>query len=236
MERWLATRDDIAALILEPTGATFGQIPTTVETLRRLRELTTRYGVLLIFDEVISGFRCSPGGAQQFHGVIPDLTTLAKILAGGYPGAALAGRADLLRVLDYRKIDDGLQFPLVVHQGTYNPAPVSAAAGIATLEQVRGSDAIDRSQSNCGRDSGWNQLRYSPARIAMVRIWTVFGLSLVPRGNAWPEDIYAGEVPWSQLKGAVPLELVNKIRAGFLLHGVDIAALARRIRFGGAHS
>ena len=137
VEHWLATRDDIAALILEPTGATFGQIPTTVETLRRLRELTTRYGVLLIFDEVISGFRCSPGGAQQFYGVIPDLTTLAKILAGGYPGAALAGRADLLRVLDYRRTDDGLQSPLVAHQGTYNAAPVSAAAGIATLEQVR---------------------------------------------------------------------------------------------------
>ena len=81
VEHWLASRSDIAALILEPTGATFGQIPTTRETLRRLRELTTRYGVLLIFDEVISGFRCSPGGAQQFYGVIPDLTTLAKILA-----------------------------------------------------------------------------------------------------------------------------------------------------------
>ena len=97
VEHWLASRDDIAALILEPTGATFGQIPTTGETLRRLRELTTRHGVLLIFDEVISGFRCSPGGAQQFYGVTPDLTTLAKILAGGYPGAALAGRADVLQ-------------------------------------------------------------------------------------------------------------------------------------------
>ena len=89
VEHWLASQDDIAALILEPTGATFGQIPTTGETLRRLREVTTRHGVLLIFDEVISGFRCSPGGAQQFYGVTPDLTTLAKILAGGYPGAAL---------------------------------------------------------------------------------------------------------------------------------------------------
>ena len=68
VEHWLASRNDIAALILEPTGATFGQIPTSGETLRRLRELTARYGVLLIFDEVISGFRCSPGGAQQFYG------------------------------------------------------------------------------------------------------------------------------------------------------------------------
>ena len=73
--------------------------------MKRLRELTARYGVLLIFDEVISGFRCSPGGAQQFYDVIPDLTTLAKILAGGYPGAALVGRADVLGVLDYRQIE-----------------------------------------------------------------------------------------------------------------------------------
>src|SRR5205823_9329894 len=129
VEQWLSSYDDIAALILEPTGATFGQIPTTAETLRRLRELTTRHGVLLIFDEVISGFRCSPGGAQQFYGVTPDLTTLAKILAGGYPGAALAGRADVMSVLDYRQQDGVIQPPRVLHQGTYNAGPVSAAAG-----------------------------------------------------------------------------------------------------------
>ena len=106
------------------------------QALRRLREVTTRHGVLLIFDEVISGFRCSPGGAQQFYGVTPDLTTLGKILAGGYPGAALSGRADVLQVLDYRRCEERLQSPLVAHQGTYNAGPVSAAAGIATLEET----------------------------------------------------------------------------------------------------
>ena len=136
VEQWLAAYDDIAALILEPTGATFGQIPTSGETLRRLRELTTRHGVLLIFDEVISAFRCSPGGAQQLYGVTPDLTTLAKILAGGYPGAALAGRADVLSVLDYRRHGELLQSPLVAHQGTYNAEPISAAAGIATINSI----------------------------------------------------------------------------------------------------
>src|SRR5205085_6635685 len=130
VERWLATHGDIAAVILEPTGATFGQIPTNGETVRRLRELTTRHGVLLIFDEVISGFRCSPGGAQQFYGVTPDLTTLAKIIAGGYPGAALAGRADILKLLEYQQLDGRIQPPAVMHQGTYNAGPVSAAAGI----------------------------------------------------------------------------------------------------------
>ncbi len=223
VERWLATRNDIAALILEPTGATFGQIPTTVEILRRLRELTTRYGVLLIFDEVISGFRCSPGGAQQFYSVMPDLTTLAKILSGGYPGAALAGRADVLRVLDYRKTDQGLQFPLVVHQGTYNAVPVSAAAGIATLEQVRQSDAIDRANRTAAaiRDGINNAIHRRGLRWCAYGQFSDFHLYC---GDASPESIHSGEVPWKQLKGTMPLELVNKIRAGFLLHGVDIAA------------
>jgi glutamate-1-semialdehyde 2,1-aminomutase len=223
VEAWLSSRADIAALILEPTGATFGQIPATQETLERLRELTARHGVLLIFDEVISGFRCSPGGAQQFYNVTPDLTTLAKILAGGYPGAALVGRADILGALDYRQIDQKLQLPLVVHHGTYNALPVSAAAGIATLDHVRRTDAIARAtQAAAMIRDGIN----AAARRRGLR-WCAYGQFSdfhLYRGDATPEEIHAGKVPWKALKGALPLELVNKIRAGFLLHGVDIAA------------
>ena len=135
----------------------------------------------------------------------------------------MAGRADLSRVLDYRKTDDALQVPLVVHQGTYNAAPVSAAAGIATLEQIRRSDAIDRANRTAAeiRDGINYAIRRRGLRWCAYGQFSDFHLY---RGDASPEDIYAGEVPWSQLKGAVPLELVNKIRAGFLLHGVDIAA------------
>ena len=223
VEHWLASHDDIAALILEPTGATFGQIPTSGETLRRLRKLTTRHGVLLIFDEVISGFRCSPGGAQQFYGVTPDLTTLAKILAGGYPGAALAGRTDVLGVLDYRWHEDTLQSPLVAHQGTYNAAPVSAVAGIATLEEVRRSDAIERAARTAAaiRDGINNAIRRRSLRWCCYGQFSDFHLY---RGNESPEEIYAGKASWQALKGGLPLDLVNKIRAGFLLHGVDVAS------------
>jgi len=223
VEHWLASRDDVAALILEPTGATFGQIPTTSETLHRLRELTARHGVLLIFDEVISGFRCSPGGAQQFYGVTPDLTTLAKVMAGGYPGAALVGRADVLRVLDYRWQDGALQSPLVIHHGTYNAGPVSAAAGIATLEEVRRGGVIDRASKTAAaiRDGINAAIRRRGLRWCAYGLFSDFHLY---RGDASPEDIHAGKVPWQTLKGAIPLELVNKIRAGFLLHGVDIAS------------
>ena len=223
VEQWLASHDDIAALILEPTGATFGQIPTTGETLRRLREMTTRHGVLLIFDEVISGFRCSPGGAQQFYGVTPDLTTLAKILGGGYPGAALSGRADVLQVLDYRRCEERLQSPLVAHQGTYNAGPVSAAAGIATLEEVRRSDAIDRAERTAAaiRDGINAAIRRRGLGWCAYGQFSDFHLY---RGHETPEEIYAGKAPWQSLKGGIPLELANRIRAGFLLHGVDVAS------------
>lgn len=223
VEQWLASRNDIAAVILEPTGATFGQIPTSPETLRGLREITARRGVLLIFDEVISGFRCSPGGAQQLYAVTPDLTTLAKILAGGYPGAALAGRADVLRVLDYRHENGALNTPRVPHQGTYNAGPVSAAAGIATLKEIRSGDPIHRAAQTAAavrdginaaaRRRGWP--------------WCAYGLFSdvhLYRGEASPDGIYTGTVPWQSLKGGIPLELINAIRAGFLLHGVEIAA------------
>ena len=223
VEHWLASHDDIAALILEPTGATFGQIPTTGETLRRLREVTTRHGVLLIFDEVISGFRCSPGGAQQFYGVTPDLTTLAKILAGGYPGAALCGRADVLHVLDYRRCDERLQSPLVAHQGTFNAGPVSAAAGIATLEEVRRSDAIGRADRTAAaiRDGINAAIRRRGLGWCAYGQFSDFHLYC---GHETPEEIYAGKAPWQALKGGIPLELANRIRAGFLLHGVDVAS------------
>src|SRR5205085_10234746 len=121
----------IGCVILEATGGHFGAVPVRGDFLRSLRELTTRYGRLLIFDEVISGFRVSPGGAQAFYGVTPDLTALAKILAGGLPGGCVAGRADVLAFIEPRAGK-----PKMKHPGTYNANPLSAAAGIAALKRV----------------------------------------------------------------------------------------------------
>ncbi|MEZ4505986.1 MAG: aminotransferase class III-fold pyridoxal phosphate-dependent enzyme [Thermomicrobiales bacterium] len=90
---------DIAAIIAEPSGGSWGQIPMEADFLRDLREIATRTNTILIFDEVITGFRWSPGGAQGRFGIIPDLTTMAKILAGGFPGGAVAGRADIMEGL-----------------------------------------------------------------------------------------------------------------------------------------
>jgi len=127
---------DIAAVIIEPSGASWASIPLPDGFLRRLREITTRHQTLLIFDEVITGFRWSPGGVQRLAGVTPDLTTLAKIVAGGLPGGALGGRADIMELLEFRDDPEWNANRRVGHPGTFNANPLSAAAGCACLQLV----------------------------------------------------------------------------------------------------
>src|ERR1700694_1161229 len=120
----------VAAVILEPGGGSNGIIPTNIEFLRALRALTLERGVVLIFDEVITGFRYSPGGAQQVYGVTPDVTTLAKIVAGGLPGGAVVGRRDILQVQTFKGELHKDRFERVLQQGTFNANPLSDAAGL----------------------------------------------------------------------------------------------------------
>ncbi len=137
LEQTLAGDGDIACVIMEPTGASYGVIPLDDGFLQGVRDLTRRYGVLLIFDEVVTGFRYAPGGIQEVTGVIPDLTTLAKILAGGLPGGAVGGRADIMAALDFKEGDATWnRFHRVNHPGTFNANPLSAAAGVAMLETI----------------------------------------------------------------------------------------------------
>ena len=96
VEQLLGSRSDIGAVILEPSGGQAGVFPIDPGFLKDLRQLTQDRGTVLIFDEVITGFRYAPGGAQEYYGVTPDMTTLAKIVAGGLPGAAVCGRRDIL--------------------------------------------------------------------------------------------------------------------------------------------
>jgi glutamate-1-semialdehyde 2,1-aminomutase len=139
LERTLASDGArIAAMILEPTGAHWGTEPIDVEFVRAARELTAKHNVLLIFDEVITGFRVSAGGAQQAYGITPDMTTMAKIVAGGLPGGCVAGRAE---IIDQIAIRDGegraSAGERISHPGTFNANPVSAAAGSTCLSIIR---------------------------------------------------------------------------------------------------
>ncbi len=138
----LARDPAIAAVIVEPSGGSWGRIPVDVSFLRGLRELTQKHGVLLIFDEVITGFRWSPGGAQQRLEIMPDLTCLAKILAGGMPGGAVAGRGDIMKVFDHTGEPRHDRFGRGGHQDTFNASPPSAAAGIVTLRRLANGEPI----------------------------------------------------------------------------------------------
>ncbi|HMH49231.1 MAG TPA: aspartate aminotransferase family protein [Candidatus Acidoferrum sp.] len=139
-------RGDVAAVILEPAGGQSGTTPTIPGYLQELRELTRRHGVVLIFDEVITGFRYAPGGAQEYLGVTPDLTTLAKIVAGGLPGGALCGTREVMAMIAHRGDPVWDRTERVAHAGTFNANPLSAAAAIATLEIV--ADASLQARAN----------------------------------------------------------------------------------------
>jgi len=124
-----AHRDQIAALIVEPIAGNMGLVPPADGFLRALREITSAHGTLLIFDEVISGFRAAAGGAQSLVGVRPDLTCLGKIIGGGLPVGAYGGRADLMKLVS----PDGP----VYQAGTLSGNPLAMTAGIWCLDQLK---------------------------------------------------------------------------------------------------
>ena len=150
VERLLNEDTDIAAVIVEPLGAATGKVPISTAFLRQLRDWTAQAGVLLIFDEVVTGFRVSPGGLQQKIHITPDLTALAKIVAGGLPGGAVTGRADILAGLDYDPGNRG-RHEKIFHPGTFNACPVSAAAGLETLNIIQQGDACERANRSAAQ-------------------------------------------------------------------------------------
>src|SRR5437870_11076125 len=135
--RELLEDHQVAAIILEPAGGRSMTVPTNPRFLKELREETRRRGVVLIFDEVVTGFRMAAGGAQEYFGVTADLACLAKAVAGGLPGAALTGRADLLDTIAFAGDSKRDRTRRVADQGTYSAAPIVAAAGVAALEILK---------------------------------------------------------------------------------------------------
>ena len=121
--------NQIAAVIVEPVVGNMGCVAPLPDFLPTLRELTYKHGALLIFDEVMTGFRVAYGGAQELFGIQPDLTTLGKIIGGGLPVGAYGGRADIM--------DHVLPAGKVFQAGTLSGNPLAAAAGIATLKHLR---------------------------------------------------------------------------------------------------
>ncbi len=220
-----ALRDDptIGCVILEPTGGKGGTVPIRGPFLHGLRELTRQQERLLIFDEVITGFRVSPGGAQAHYKVTPDLTTLAKVLAGGLPGGCLAGRADILAGLEFRPGK-----PKMKHPGTFNANPLSAAAGIAALELVAGGEPC-RHANRIGQLLR-QQLNEMFARRGLD--WIAYGEFSGFRllhGYKGPRPDRDDFIPYGgafdKLEVSRPARLTHSFRLGMLLNGVDLSGL-----------
>ncbi|MBS7621345.1 glutamate-1-semialdehyde 2,1-aminomutase, partial [Candidatus Bathyarchaeota archaeon] len=136
-----AREESVAAIIVEPVLGAGGSIPAEKEFLRGLREICDERGILLIYDEVITGFRLAPGGAQQYFGVLPDITVFGKILGGGFPVGAFSGRREIMERLN----------PLVYerpnfsfHGGTFCANPITMAAGLAVLKTLEDGGIISR--------------------------------------------------------------------------------------------
>jgi glutamate-1-semialdehyde 2,1-aminomutase len=140
LESFMARQgDEVAAVILEPVIHTIGCVPASAEFVAALRRTTSDHGAVLLFDEVVTGFRHDLGGYQGIMGDRPDLTTFAKAMANGYPIAVVCGRADLMERFNTSAGGD------VLFGGTYNGGPLSVAAALATIEALEADDrAIHR--------------------------------------------------------------------------------------------
>jgi glutamate-1-semialdehyde 2,1-aminomutase len=219
----LAPRD-VAVVILEPTGAHFGQTPLDPSYLQAAREATAQTGTMLVMDEVITGFRMAPGGAQELYGVTPDLSTHAKILAGGLPGGCVTGREDVMSMLEIRENEaEWNATERVTHQGTFNANPVSAASGLAALKLIAAGGEVERADASAARlVRGLNvlfaEISVPASAWATSSMWHLNIGYDAPR----PTDVEwdAAEAP----RGAVD-DLALPLRLALYNHGVDLMGM-----------
>ncbi|HET6606489.1 MAG TPA: aminotransferase class III-fold pyridoxal phosphate-dependent enzyme [Rhodopila sp.] len=215
---------DIAALILEPTGASFGKMPILPSFLKLLRDLCTQAGTILIFDEVVTGFRVSNGGMQKECGIIPDMTTMAKIVAGGMPGGAVGGRKEILDWLDFQ-VSKAKGMEKIYHPGTFNANPVSAAAGIATLEILRDTDANDRANAfGAAVRAKMNEvLEEEGVKWAVYGTYSGMHIYTNPDGADVRPSTFDAVRFIPQMMGKPRGEgITGKVRMGLLVNGVDM--------------
>ena len=202
LEQTLAKhKNTIACVIIEPVAGNMGVIPAKPEFLRRLRELTKQYGIILIFDEVMTGFRTSTGCAQADYGVTPDLTCLGKIIGAGFPVGAYGGRQDIMQILA----------PLggVYQAGTFSGNPVVMRAGLTGLRLLNAAfykRLNDRCAAFAEDINGYFQTHDIPAHIAHYRSMMSIYFRKEPVLNYADARAAKGEQPLASLaEGESPL-------------------------------
>jgi glutamate-1-semialdehyde 2,1-aminomutase len=220
----IRARDDIAAVILEGSGASWGQVPLPDGFLAGLRAVTQERGIVMILDEVITGFRWSRGGAQARFGVAPDLTVLAKIVAGGLPGGAVAGRKTIMDQLDLNAAKAAGR-EKIGHQGTFNSNPLCAAAAVATLSIVEREDVCARAEATADAIRTGMRAILRDEDVA----WGVYGeasafliFQNAPGLDIDPMTFDPKRYSFKELKGVRNPSQSHRLRVAMLANGVDI--------------
>lgn len=220
----LESRDDIAAVIVEPSGGSWGAVPLPPGFLEALREVTRKRGVVLIFDEVITGFRWSRGGAQAYFSVTPDMCVLGKIIAGGLPGGAIGGKREIFDQLDIAAAKSANR-EKIGHQGTYNANPLSAVAGVAMLTEVEREDICERACSTAV------QLRAAMRAVLVEEDvpWGIYGerstfhIFVNPVGlEIDPATFDPLSLGFKGLRGTSAARIAQRLRIAMLANGVDL--------------
>lgn len=211
---------DPCCVIHEGNGTRWGAVPAEAEFVQALRQLTLDKDVIFILDEVITGFRVAPGGFQEYCGIVPDMTTLAKVLAGGLPGGCLVGRADLMDPLAFGNAR-GVKMK---HPGTYNGNPLSAAAGAAALEVVATGEPCRHANEIAARLRGRLNELFAEKSVDWVSYGRFSAVKILPEYDG-PRPDSDEFIPYGndsvKLDRKLPGTLSHAFRCGLLLGGVD---------------
>ena len=219
LERVLSTDNDIAAVITEGSGASYGTVPLAPGFVEGVRKLTQQYGVVMILDEVITGFRWSPGGLQQKLGIVPDLSSTSKILTGGMPGGAVVGRDQVMAVMEQTGDPHHDRYERVYHGGTFNANPYTAAAGNASVILASTGELQDNADRMAER-----------LRTGLREIVDRYEVAACVYGEASTFHLYFGSrsiegLDANSLKGG-STEVMGGFRQALQVRGVDLMSRA----------
>ena len=230
VERLLGEHE-VAAVIVEPVAGNMGLVPPMEGFLQGLRRLTSAHGALLVFDEVMTGFRVHPGGAQALYGVTPDVTTLGKVIGGGLPVGAYGGRREIMELV--------APAGPVYQAGTLSGNPLAMTAGIETLRVLREPgvwEGLERAGARL-----LDSLRSLGAPVQLARVGTMFGIFFANRPvSSWDDAATADTERFARFHRAMLDRGVylapSQFEAGFLstAHGdaeIDATVAAAREAF-----
>jgi glutamate-1-semialdehyde 2,1-aminomutase len=210
----LSKDKEIGTIICEVSGANYGSVPLKEGFLSDLRRLADEHEVVLIFDEVITGFRWAPGGVQAVSGVTPDLTAMAKIVTGGLPGGAVGGKTEFMRRLDPENT------PGVFHRGTFNGNPLVAAAAVAALNIVKTGEPQRHADSIAAK-----------LREGMQMVLDKHQIDGVAYGDSSTFHVYLGKDSRKAVENrstaeirTVPKDIVQSYQRALRDRGVDLAS------------